>query len=98
MIKYFNIRNNDWDLFYPHHSVHTDTLREITNNIDWFTFLNQVPTRYTDNSNKSNLVIDLMFLWVNSEELDIYIILSNLWSPFNYTFITVEIIINEEFI
>ena len=78
MIKYFNIRDNDWDLFYPHHSVHTDILREITNNLDWFTSINQVPTRYTDNSNKSNLVIDLMFLWVNSEELDIYIILPNL--------------------
>jgi len=64
MIKYFNIRDNDWDLFYSHHSVHTDILKEITNsfNLNLFTPINQVPTRYTDNSNKSNLIIDLMFL------------------------------------
>ena len=25
----FNIKNNDWNLLYPHYSIHTDTLREI---------------------------------------------------------------------
>lgn len=85
---------------YPHHFVYADILRKITDsfNLDLFTPINQVPTRYADNSNEYNLVIDLMFLWVNSEELDTYIILSNLWGSSNHASLTVDIIINKEFI
>jgi len=35
---------------------------------------NQVPTRYSDNQNDSNLVIDLMFLQLNSSELNNHMI------------------------
>jgi len=71
MIGDFNIRDNDWNLLYFYHSVHTDTLIEIADafNLRLFIFIIQVSTWYIDNSNKSNLVVDLMFLWVNLLEL-----------------------------
>jgi len=30
----FNIRNSDWDLSYPFHSIHTDSLLEIADLFD----------------------------------------------------------------
>ena len=46
------------------YSIHTNTLRKIANsfNLGLSTSINQVSTKYTDNPNKSNSVIDLMFL------------------------------------
>ena len=29
----FNIRDSNWDPFYPHHSIHTDTLCEISDSL-----------------------------------------------------------------
>jgi len=34
MIRDFNIRDNIWDFLYPHHSTHTDTLREIADSLN----------------------------------------------------------------
>jgi len=80
MIGNFNIRDNDWDPSYPHYSVHANTLREIANsfNLELSTPINQIPRRCLDNLNNSNSVIDLMFLWINSDEIDIHNILSDL--------------------
>ena len=60
----FNIRDNIWDPFFPHYLVYNDTLTDITEYLNiWLSkATNQVPTRYADNSNVLNLVIDLMFL------------------------------------
>jgi len=57
----FNIRDNNWDLSYPHYSVHTNTLMLIadTFSLRLFTPIIQVLTQYT---NESNSVIDLMLL------------------------------------
>jgi len=60
--------------------------------------ITQVLTQYADNYNESNSVIDLMFFWVNSEEIDTYSILSDLQSTSNHTSLTVNIITNKEFI
>ena len=43
-----------------------------------------VPTRYLDNSENSNPVINLMFLRPNSSELDNHSILPELWYPLNH--------------
>jgi len=58
----------------------------------------QVSTKYTNNSQESNLVIDLMFLHTNREEFDKHIISSNLCSLSNYAPLSVSIIIKEKFI
>jgi len=58
----------------------------------------QVLTWYTDNFNDSNSVINLIFLWADSLEINNHSILPDLCSPFDYSHLTVNIIIKEEFI
>jgi len=76
----FNIRDNDWNLSYPHHSVHAGTLGEVTDsfNLKLLIPIIYVPTRYMNNSNDFNSVIDLMFLQANAEEFDTHTILLDL--------------------
>ena len=75
-------------------------LMNIANSFDFRLFISniQVPTQYADNPNDSNLVINLMFLWDNFLEINNYSILSNLYSFLDHTPLTVDIIIEEEFI
>ena len=96
----FNIRNNSWDPLYSYYSLYTDTLREIASsfNLELSTHINQVLMRYLDNLNNSNLVIDLIFLWVNSEEIDMHSILHDLQSLSDHTLLMVDITISKEFI
>jgi len=100
MTEDFNIKDNNWDPLYPHHSTHTDILRKIVDsfNLELSTSINQVSTQYINNPNNTHLVINLMFLWANSEEFKNYSILSDLRSLSDYTFLMVNMIINEEFI
>ena len=96
----FNIRDSNWNSSYPYYSIYTDVFREVANSFNLeisMSFL-QVSTWYADNSDNSKLVINLMFLCVNSEEFNNYSILSDLQSLFDHTFLTVDIIINKEFI
>ena len=58
----------------------------------------QVGTWYTNNPNESNSIINLMFFWVNSEEIDTYSILPDLWSSSDHAPLTVNIIISKKFI
>ena len=77
----FNIRDRDWDLDYLFHSVHSELLFDISDTLDLsFSYpTNPVPTRYSDNSDKLNSVINLIFLRPNSSELDNYSIFPNSW-------------------
>ena len=60
--------------------------------------IQQVPTQYFDNKNNSNLVINLFFLWSNSIELNNYKIHLELCFPSDHTPLTIDIVIDEEFI
>ena len=60
----FNIRNSLWDLNFPFHSVYSDILFDIA---DSFSLAiskptENFPTRFLDNDQNSNLVLDLVFL------------------------------------
>lgn len=64
IISNFNIRDSDWNQNYSFHSVHSDLLLDIADAsiLSLSHPTHSFPTRCVDNSENSNLVIDLMFL------------------------------------
>ena len=72
----FNIRNSSWNLSFPHHLAYQDLLTNIVDSMNLCIFnpTNQVSTRYLDNLNNLNLVINLMFLWLTSSEFNNHMI------------------------
>ena len=74
MAENFNIRDCLWNPNYPFHSSHKDVFFEIT---DFFYIelskpTENLPTRYSNNTHNLNLVLDLVFLHLNSTELNNY--------------------------
>jgi len=96
----FNIRDSDWDLLYPYHSIHTNILHEIADslNLELSMPINLVLTWYTDNPQDSNSVIDLMFLYADLEQFNNYQIMLELYSPSDHALIFVSVTIKEEYI
>ena len=72
----FNIRDSIWDSNFPHHSSYNNILFEVADSLDLELFrpTKQFPTRYSDNQQDSNLVIDLIFLRADSLEHNNYTI------------------------
>ena len=68
----FNIRDNDWNLSYPYHSVYTDILQEVADSFDLelSTPINSVSTQYTNNHQDTNLVLDLIFFQAELEKFN----------------------------
>jgi len=62
MARNFNIRDSSWDPSFLYYSIHCDLLNDIADSIDLYMSksTNCVPTRYSDNQNNLNLVIDLI--------------------------------------
>ena len=81
-------------------SVLFNTLREIADslNLELSSFMNQVSTQYTNNSQELNSVLDLMFLCENMEEFSNHIISPDLWSLLDHTLLSICIIIEKKFI
>ena len=68
----FNICDSLWNPSFPHHLTISDNLIIVANsfNLNLSIPTNQVLTRYSDNVNNSNSVINLMFLYNRSIELN----------------------------
>jgi len=66
----FNIRDCLWDPSYLFYFSHKDTLFKIADSfhVELFKPTEILPTRYSDNTQDSNLVLDLVFLHPNSIE------------------------------
>ena len=99
MTKDFNIRDRDWDLSYSHHLAHSDILIKITDSLKLILSspVYQVLTQYANNTNNSNLVIDLMFFWPNSVKINNHLISSDFQLSLNHASL-IDISIIEEFI
>jgi len=96
----FNIRDNIWDLSFSYHFFYSDLLTDIADSMDLYLSksTNQVSTRYSDNTNESNSVINFMFFRPNSLELDNHMIHLELRYLSDHAPLTVNISINEEHI
>ena len=94
----FNICDSLWDLSFSHHSSISDDLFAIANSFDLCLSYSSDPvfTRYSDNSNNSNSVIDLIFLWCDSLELNTYHIHPDWCCSSDHAPLTVTIFIAEE--
>ena len=78
MTRDFNIRDSSWDLYFSYYSFYRDTLVEVIDSfhLDLSKPTKQVPTRYLNNHQDSNLVINLMFLRPESLKHDNHTIYS----------------------
>ena len=100
MVGDFNIRDNSWDLYFPHHSIHCDLLTNIADSVNLCVSksTDQVSTRHSDNQSNLNSVIDLMFLQPNSLEFDNHMIYPEQRLLSDYALLTIDIAIIEEHI
>ena len=91
----FNIRDSNWNLLYLYYSTHADTLSEVANavNLKWSSPINPVSTKYVNNLNNYNFIIDLMFFKGNSRELNSHLIIPDLRGLSNYVPLIISIII-----
>ena len=96
----FNIRDSNWDSLYLFYLIHSNLLVDIIDafNISLSHSTNSVPTRYLDNRNNLNSVIDLMFLRPNVLEFDDHTIPPESQYPSDHTLLVVNIHIINEFI
>ena len=67
-------------------------------NLNLLVPIDQISTRYSDNANDSNSVIDLMFLWCNSSEINSHTIHPDWWLTSDHVPLMISIFIIEEHI
>ena len=98
MTSDFNIQDSLWDPLFSHHSTISDDLLIVADsfNLDLSSPTNQVLTKYLDNVNDSNLVIDLMFLCSGLSKLNNYLIYSDWHLTSDHAPLTITILIIEE--
>jgi len=96
----FNIRNSLWDFSFPYHSSISDNLIILADSFDLSLSVptNQIPTRYIDNINDSNLTIDLIFIQYDSPALNNHFIHPEWHLSSDHTPLTITISISEEII
>ena len=96
----FNIRDSLWDSTFPHHSSISDDLIIIANlfNLTLSMLTNPGPTRFSNIARKANSVIDLMFLYYRSRELDWHTIHPDNHLSSDHTPLSIYIPIDEEIV
>jgi len=93
----FNIRDNDWDPNYSHHSAHTKDLLTLAESLglDLSPPINPGPTRFADNLRDMNSVIDLAFINPNNSGFGQHSLYPELHRPSDHVPFIIEVSINE---
>ena len=96
----FNIRDSIWNSNFPHHFLHSDILFEVADSLhlELSRPTEQVPTKYLDNQQDSNSVINLMLLRPESLEHNYHTIHPDWKLISDHASLTVNISIFEEHI
>ena len=96
----FNIQDSLQDPSFNHHSFISNDLFAIANsfNLCLSYLIDQVSTRYSDNTNNLNSVIDLMFLCCDFSELNMHSIHSEWHLMFNHAPLTITFSIVKKYI
>ena len=100
MTRDFNIRDSLWDSSFPHHSSISNNLIIIVDsfNLTLSTSTNPSPTRFSDKAGEANSVINLMFLWYGSSELNQHLICPDRHLSSDYAPLIINIPIADEVI
>jgi len=93
----FNIRDNDWDPNYPHHSVHTEDLLTLAKSLglDLLPPINPGSTRFADNLCDTNSIIDLGFINLNNSGFGQHSLYPELHRPSDHVPLIIKVSINE---
>ena len=96
----FNIRDNLWDISFPHHSSISNDLLIIADsfNLTLSSPTNPCPTRYSDTEGVSNSVLDLMFLQYGSNEINQHYIHLDWHLSLDHALLSISIPIMDEVI
>ena len=94
----FNIRDSRWDPSYSFHSIHSDSLFDISDSfsLNISNPIENVSTRYSDNDHNANSVLDLVFLCPSFPEFNQHCIHSDWRMSSDHAPITIEVSICEE--
>ena len=94
----FNIRNSDWDLNFQYHSIHTEDLMSIIDSLglELATPINPGPTRFVDNQQDSNSVLNLVFMNPNNSGFNKHTLNPDICLPSDYVSLIIEVGIKEE--
>jgi len=98
MMDDFNIRDYDWDLSFPYHSIYTKDLILIANSLglELSPPCNLGPTRYADNPRDANSVLDLIFLFPNNCRFAKNLLFPDKRKLFDHVPMIIEVGIKEE--
>jgi len=94
----FNIRDSIWDSNFPFYLCHSNSLFDIadTFSLDISKHIENVPTRFSDNNNNANSVLNLVFLHPSFPEFNHHSIHSDWRLSSDHALITINISICEE--
>ena len=98
MTDNFNIRDSLWDPSFLFHASISDDLIMIADSLNFAlsSLTNPGPTRFSDTVGELNSIIDLIFLWHGSEELDHHSILPEWHLSSDHAPLIIDIPILEE--
>jgi len=94
----FYIKDSRWDPSYPFHSIHSDSLFDISDSfsLNISNPIKYIPTRYSNNDHNTSSVLDLVFLHPSSSEFNQHCIHPDWRMSSDHTPITIEVFICEE--